>query len=383
MMNITTPLLVMSWILCLTLLSGCSDSSKKTDNQAINEATASAVEVTTDAHVAHILCDEVHGVKPVCGFKNPEDLAVVPGGDLLLVSEMATFMSDDPGTLSFLNVSNDQRSAAEFVWNNDGDEWGDVGCVSPDPARLSPHGIDLITRTDGRHQLLVVNHGREVIEFFELVKVVENWQLRWKGCANPKDDLFMNDVAGLIDGGFFVTNMWIKSTPFDEVVAKITAGEKIGWVLEWHQQTGFVKVPGSDEQMPNGIAVSRDNSKIFVNIYMANKTIKVDRATNQVEAEMSVRSPDNVVVDDDGNLWVASHLNDPIEGRCEDNHPGPCLLPFQIVKADPQTMLLEVVFKHDGEPMGYATVGLPHRGRLYLGTASGDRLASVAISDAN
>ncbi len=29
--------------------------------------------------------------------------------------------------------------------------------------------------------------------------------------------------------------------------------------------------------------------------------------------------------------------------------------------------------------MGYATVALPHEGKLYLGSASGDRIASLAL----
>ena len=131
--------------------------------------------------------------------------------------------------------------------------------------------------------------------------------------------------------------------------------------------------------MPNGIAVSQDNSKIFVNIYMGNKTLRFDRASGEVEAEFAVKNPDNIIVDEDGNLWVASHLNEPVEGRCADDHPGPCLLPFEIIKADPETMEMEVVLRHSGEPMGYVTVALPHRGRLYMGTASGDRMASTEI----
>ncbi|MDH3643372.1 MAG: hypothetical protein OES38_14815, partial [Gammaproteobacteria bacterium] len=39
-----------------------------------------------------ISCSEVNGIAPVCGFSNPEDLAVVPGGEYLLVSEMGPFM---------------------------------------------------------------------------------------------------------------------------------------------------------------------------------------------------------------------------------------------------------------------------------------------------
>jgi len=38
-----------------------------------------------------------------------------------------------------------------------------------------------------------------------------------------------------------------------------------------------------------------------------------------------------------------------------------------------------VVFHHKGAPMGYATVALPHEGKLYLGSASGDRIASLAL----
>lgn len=326
-----------------------------------------------------ISCSEVNGITPVCGFSNPEDLAVVPGGEYLLVSEMGPFMSDAPNTLSLLEIGTNTRQPLAFNWDIGAERWGDPACSPPDAEKFSPHGIDLITRSDGRHQILAVNHGAEQVEFFELLNRNDSWQVHWKGCARPTGDPFINDVAGLQDGGFVATHMWNKSLPFEEVAERLTSGVNTGWVWEWQLETGFTKLADTDALMPNGIAVNADNTKLFVNIYMANKTIKVDRATGKVEGEFAVKNPDNVVVDTAGNLWVASHLNDPIEGRCEEGHAGPCLLPFQVVKANPHTMQSEVVFKHDGEPMGYATVALPHRGRIYLGSASGDRIASVAI----
>jgi secreted PhoX family phosphatase len=90
--------------------------------------------------------------------------------------------------------------------------------------------------------------------------------------------------------------------------------------------------------MPNGITVSKDNSKVFINIYMGNKTIKLDRKTGLVEAEFKVQQPDNVSIDAQGNLWVASHRQDPINETCDDVKEGPCLLPFVIVRADSETM---------------------------------------------
>ena len=83
-------------------------------------------------------------------------------------------------------------------------------------------------------------------------------------------------------------------------------------------------------------------------------------------------------MDDAGNLWVASHKNDPIGQTCALVTEGPCLLPYEIVKADPNTMRAEVVHAQDGAPMGYATVALKVGDRLYIGSAHGDRVVSSA-----
>lgn len=355
--------------LCVLLAAGCSEDRAPEPPPAAPDA------------VAMPACAEQYGIRPVCGFKNPEDLRVLPGGEWLLVSEMAPFLSDDAGALSLLDLLHEERRSIEILWRDEagGEMWGDPACPAPRVERFSPHGIDLTTRDDGRHQLLVVNHGDERVEFFEAAQAEGIWRLQWRGCATPPGDPFINDVAGLPGGGFVATHMWDKSMPFDDVVARLTAGEATGWVWQWLPEVGFSKLPNSDDLMPNGIAVSPDGAKVFVNVYMGNKTLKIDRASGAREGEFSVRQPDNIVFGEDGYLWVASHLNEPVEGRCADGHPGPCLLPFQVVRADPATMTAEVVFQHEGEPMGYATVALPHAGRIYLGTASGDRIASIEL----
>lgn len=328
-------------------------------------------------------CQDGNGMRVYCGYRNPEDLVLLPGGGHLLVSEMGEFMADSPGQLSLLNLASGEREEISIDWPEPGSASlgrGAQDCPSPDVAAFSPHGIDLTALDDGTLQLLVVNHGkREAVEFFDVTQNDGRWQLAWQGCALPPGDPFINDVAGRRDGGFYVTHMWDKHADFEAIGARLMAGETTGWVWEWQPESGFVKLAGSDEMMPNGIAINADNSKIFVNIYMGNRTIRMDTTTGEVEGAFEVRQPDNITVDDAGNLWVASHLHDALGQNCSQVTEGPCLLPYQIVRADPETLETEVVLRQEGPPMGFATVALKVGNRIYMGSAHGDRVVDVGI----
>ena len=65
--------------------------------------------------------------------------------------------------------------------------------------------------------------------------------------------------------------------------------------------------PNQNLVTPNGIAVNSDNSKVFVNDYLGNKTVRIDRASGEIDGSVEVQQPDNVTVDDEGYLWIASH----------------------------------------------------------------------------
>jgi hypothetical protein len=366
----TMPARLIALIILSQLVSSCSENNTVTTERL----------QPAKPRLESINCDPLHGMTPYCGFKNPEDLVIVPGGEKLLVSEMGEFMLDAPGALSLFDLTSGEKQSIQIDWLNEGESWGEKDCPVPEADLFSPHGIDLIVRNDGKHQLLVVNHGgREAVEFFALTKPDDQWQLAWKGCASPPGDPFINDVAGLSDGGFLVTHMWNKSQPFEKVVERLLAGEHTGWVWEWQKGQGFNKLPGSTELMPNGIAVSEDNQKVFINIYMANKTIKLDRATGQLEGEIKVQQPDNITIDEAGDLWIASHKHDPIKQTCTEVKEGPCLLPFEIVKADATNMRSEVILSHEGSPMGFSTVALKVGNKIFMGSAHGDRIVSYVL----
>jgi hypothetical protein len=360
---------IIAGILFLSLLSACGSKTNETGTETKNTSQST-------------ICEGSPEIAVYCGFENPEDLVIMPGGAQLLVSEMGEFQVHGPSGLTRLDLATGRRMDLDINWQPDLPLWGASDCPAPDTELFSPHGIDLIQRQDGAHQLLAVNHGgRESVEFFELrsSEDASNAELLWRGCAVPPGDPFINDVSGLKDGGFFVTHMWDKSTAFPVLVAKLLAGTKTGWVYEWQPEQGFTLLESSVELMPNGIAVSEDNSKIFVNIYMGNKTIRIDRETGLVDGEFEVQQPDNITVDETGQLWVASHRHNAVEQTCTE--PGVCLLPFAIVRADPVSLESEVVLEHEGAPMGYSTVALKVGEQIFMGSAHGDRIASFKVSD--
>lgn len=358
-----------------------SESVAQEDANAEERAAMAAESQLPQPQIASELlsCESLNGMTPSCGFQNPEDLVHIPDTSLLIVSEMGEFMADSPGDLSLLNMASGQRESLSIDWSAPVEHWGDHSCRAPDAAAFSPHGIDLTRRDGGELSLLVVNHGgRESVEFFE---VAGNGDLSWRGCALPPEDPFINDVAARRDGGFYVTHMWNKSADFAEMVAKLERGEPTGWVWAWAPEVGFSRLAGTDEQMPNGIAIDADNDTLYVNVYMGNRTFAIDLDTGERASSVAVRQPDNVTIDSVGDVWIASHQHDPIGQACTLVTEGPCLLPFRVVKADPETLEAETVIDHEGAPMGYATVALHVGGRVYLGTAHGDRVVSVEVSE--
>ncbi|MDH5737700.1 MAG: SMP-30/gluconolactonase/LRE family protein [Gammaproteobacteria bacterium] len=376
-------------LLFLAALTACSPEKSGDEGQSgpDDAGQAQSSTDTTDQGekpATGVSCTGSKGLTPYCGFKNPEDIVLVPDGKQLIVSEMGEFMMDSPGSLSLFDLAGNRKLPIHIDWQVGSSNWGQAECSAPDPILFSPHGIDLVQRADGAHSLLVVNHGgRESVEMFELANTAGTWSLSWRGCVLPPEDPFINDVSGLNNGGLLVTHMWNKSLTMEQITEKFSKGENLGWVWEWHPDNGFSKLAGSDQLMPNGIAVSKDNTKVYVNIYLGNKTIKIDKATGTIEATFEVRQPDNVVLDNDGILWVASHQHDPINENCNDVKEGPCLLPFAIVRADSETMAAQTVLTRDGEPMGYATVAFPAGDRLFMGSAHGDRIVSVPITQVN
>ncbi|MBL6688162.1 MAG: SMP-30/gluconolactonase/LRE family protein [Pseudomonadales bacterium] len=367
--SITMGLLVISVI-------GCDN-----EQASLDSIQTDAGENRTSANAfASKACSTAQAISTYCGFTNPEDIVPLPDGEHLLISEMGEFMLDTPGQLVTFHTKKALIEPLLVNYDPSEESWGVQGCQPPDDALFSPHGIDIVTDNEGRHRLFVVNHGgREAVEMFELVQQQDRWLAQWRGCAIPPGEPFINDVSGFRNGDFLVTHMWDKQSSIAMITLKLTTGVATGWVWRYTQGEGFYKLGESTELMPNGIALSADESTAYVNIYMGNKTLAIDLATERKIGEFSVRQPDNITRDDEGWLWVASHQQNPLTETCEGVEEAACLLPFQILRVNPENLATEVILDHKGEPMGYTTVATRVGDTLYMGSAHGDRIATFKL----
>ncbi len=331
-------------------------------------------------------CQPFENTQPICLFRNPEDLAVLPGKKVLIVSEYGDMDGVRSGALAFYNISKQQRQLAF----SGGDAkkpveyWGASSCTEPPGKAFSPHGIDLSQRRDGRWQLLVVQHGgRESVEFFEVTGAGEDWQLLWRGCAIPPQNAKLNAVAAGGNDELFTTKS--KSTDSSRQSEGGGQNKPTGLVYRWSKSSGFEPVPRTEGVMPNGIATASDGKTIYV-VYSGDSRLKkIDVKTGAVLASEVVRFADNVKWSADSKTLLVASFVGP-EGssefaRCMSPNVEVCHIAFAIIEVDPDTLSKVTLFENPDAPMGAGTIGLKVGSTLFIGSFSGNRILQVDLSN--
>jgi hypothetical protein len=329
-------------------------------------------------------CEPQGNARPICGFQNPEDLVLLPGGNAILVSEFGAIGGELPGALSRLDIASGARTVL-FRGGDAGDAqptWGDPRCPGPPSAAFSPHGIDLVRRNDGGISLLAVNHGaREAIEYFEVLRGGE--ALAWRGCVAGPSGSWWNDVVGTPDGGFYVSQMLPRRKSvlqYFEFFRAAALHRASGHVVRWTPDEGFEQVPGTAVVFANGIALSRDGTRLYVNSSLGDGLRRISLESGEVEAKADLPGLDNLAWGTDGRLYAASLIASMLEVQaCNALESGACPAAFEIVAVDPDTMATEVVYHGQGAPMGAGTVGLRVGNELFIGSFAGDRVLRVAL----
>ncbi len=357
-----------------------SPPSGPSDAETTDAATASAEAAPT----AILDCVPKDNARPICKFVSPEDMVPLPGNEAILISGYGS--AQKPGGLVLFPLA-DETPKTLYSGGSDADKaeagWGDPACTPPPKDKFNAHGIDLVRRSDGRLELLVVQHfGREAVEFFELTGSGTDWNVAWKGCVLAPPDASLNEVVALPNGDFYTTKMASISGASDFTQAIPT--EPTGHAFAWTAKDGYRKIEGTDGVMPNGIAASADGKTLYLNVTMQSEVRKIDVATGKLLGTASVKMPDNVTWAPDGKRLLVASLHGfetTNFGVCVDVQQGACPIPFSIQAVDADTMTaLGPVYESTGAPMGGGTVGLQVGDELFVGSFTGDRILRVALA---
>lgn len=197
-------------------------------------------------------CAPAKGITPICGFQSPEDIDVLPRAGALVVGGLGGFTLDDRnGDIRILRLSD---LSIEKIFPPDsggrtetgGVVWGDATCPGPPPG-FSAHGIHVSRNAHGSYTLLVVNHTeREAIEWIELREDAGHFGATWRGCVIVDEELWINDVAMLADGGFVATHMMPRSLAATLFERAPDDRKATGYLVEWQPGRGWRKIEGTE-----------------------------------------------------------------------------------------------------------------------------------------
>ena len=312
------------------------------------------------AGASEAACEPDGEIQFLCGPVSPEDLAPVPDSPWVIVSSMI-----DEGYLHLADTR-DHTSTVLFPTEtsrpqHDTATYG--ACPGPLTRQFRPHGLNLRIGNDGTHTLYVVSHGaRESIEVFEVDMGGGTPSLTWVGCAVAPEPLGLNSVVALPEGGFAATS----PRTLD--------------IWDWHTETGWNLVPGSEEIGPNGLEISRDGQWFYVGGYGSQSLIRLSRGRTPVEKEAVEVGfhIDNVRWGPGETLLAAGHLGRTRAAIGECIRDGQCDgVTSRVSRIDLQSFTAEEIVRYpSNDLLILGTVAIQVGDEIWVGgVAEGDRIA--------
>jgi hypothetical protein len=248
---------------------------------------------------------------------------------------------------------------------------GPLDAAEKQSLKFKTHGLSVRQGRNAVHTLYVVFHGkRESVEVFEIDARVGPPVLTWIGCVVAPEPIGLNAVVGLADGGFVATNFAPRT---DEAAgrAKVVAGEITGELWEWHQDTGWKMIPGSEASGANGVEISEDQRTLYVAAMGTQSLLRLSRGQGGVKREsvpLGFRV-DNVRWAPDGALFAAG--------------PGGTA-PAQtsnVVKVDPRTLKVQPLIRYPyTDAFRFGTAAIQVGSEIWLGSNRGERIARFPIA---
>jgi hypothetical protein len=307
-------------------------------------------------------CEPDGAIQFICGPVSPEDLIQIPGSPWVIVSSM-----EDDGYLSVTD-SRDYASTVMFplatsLPRHDTAAYG--SCPGMAMEGFRPHGINLRPGRDNVHTLYVVRHGaRESVEVFAVDAGRPTPTFTWVGCAVAPDGLGLNAVVPLPDDGFAATS------------------PRTSDVWEWHTDTGWIKVPGSEDIGPNGLEISADGRWFYIARYAGQSVVRLSRGQTPIRKETIEIgfNVDNIHWALDGSLLAAGHST-PTRTRV-----GECMrerrcegITSRVARVDPELLTAREIFTYaTNDYLLLGTVAIQVGNEIWVGgIAGGERIVRI------
>lgn len=299
------------------------------------------------------------GPDVVCGQDAPEDLVKL-GRDWVLAGAYA-----GEGGIRLIRVENRQFHMAypadSASHAHDTSTYPD--CPGPpDASDFTTHGVYVAPDGGPVHDVFVVGHGaRESIEIFEFDTAPARPAVTWVGCVVAPGPIGLNAVRGLDDGGFITTNFLERD---GSTIQEVMSGEVNGELWEWHTDSGWQEVPGSEASGANGVELSSDGETIYAAAWGSQSFFRLSRGQTppvREDIDLGFRI-DNIHWADDGTLIGAGQVDQS----------------WKVVKIDPETLeVRDVLTRPDNASFGAGTTAIEVGDTLWVGSYRGNRIAIV------
>ena len=183
------------------------------------------------------------------------------------------------------------------------------------------------------------------------------------------DNLSLNSVVAIPDGGFAATSFRMLDGSMDDV----RAGKISGAVWEWQTGAGWHEVPGTETSGPNGLEISAAGAWLYVGSWGSSAFIRVSRGQNPVLR-------DAVAV----GFRIDNLRRGPGDSILATGHAGTDDAPTtNVATVDARTLQFEEIVRYrDDDTFSKGTTALHVGGQLWVGSFQGDRIARFPLEDA-
>jgi arylesterase / paraoxonase len=245
-----------------------------------------------------------------------------------------------------------------------------------------PHGISFFSKEGGDY-LFVVNHRSDDDSYVELFQF-KNDTLFYKKSFSDRLLFSPNDVVGVDSNQFYVTNDHGTKKGKGRMAEDYL---RLPWsYLLYYNGAQFTKAY-EGLTYGNGVNVSNDGSKLYVTHTTGRELLTFSR--NKQTGELKLLDKlnlesglDNIHVDDEDNLWIASHPKMlKFIGHAKDSINKS---PSQVFKLTPATngtdYTVEEVYLNEGEQLSGSSVAVQYKNELLVGVVFDHKVLRATLT---